>query len=105
MKNVQFFIQLIKLPHLREVKICARIAGLSRGRATVARQAHNLKIAGSIPAPATSCTPYHHPKNDPNQWVIESNTLAVVVDVAKAAEVDCVQVLVALSRMDPVAHE
>lgn len=25
-----------------------------RGRATVARQAHNLKIAGSIPAPATS---------------------------------------------------
>gem|GEM_PF-2476041 len=26
---------------------------LSRGRATVARQAHNLKIAGSIPAPAT----------------------------------------------------
>ena len=26
---------------------------ISRGRATVARQAHNLKIAGSIPAPAT----------------------------------------------------
>ncbi len=24
-----------------------------RGRVTVARQAHNLKIAGSIPAPAT----------------------------------------------------
>ena len=25
-----------------------------RGRVTVTRQAHNLKIAGSIPAPATS---------------------------------------------------
>ena len=26
---------------------------LLRGRAAVARQAHNLKVAGSIPAPAT----------------------------------------------------
>ena len=26
---------------------------MSRGRAVVARQAHNLKVAGSIPAPAT----------------------------------------------------
>ena|GEM_PF-3547727 len=31
----------------------------SRGRATVARQAHNLKIVGSIPTPATI---YSRPK-------------------------------------------
>ncbi len=39
---------------LRKVPICARIGRPSRGRATVARQAHNLKIDGSIPSPATS---------------------------------------------------
>ena len=31
-----------------------RISVKSRGRVTVTRQAHNLKIVGAIPAPATS---------------------------------------------------
>jgi hypothetical protein len=29
------------------------MANISRGRAVVARQAHNLKVVGSNPAPAT----------------------------------------------------
>lgn len=32
----------------------SRLLNLSRGRALVARQAHNLEVAGSIPAPATN---------------------------------------------------
>ncbi|KKP91730.1 MAG: hypothetical protein UR96_C0028G0005 [candidate division WS6 bacterium GW2011_GWC1_36_11] len=45
----------LDFPSLEYVVVCSiiRITVLTRGRAVAARQAHNLKVVGSSPTPAT----------------------------------------------------